>query len=85
MTNYKHLHNEVTDYLGEFADDYDVLGIMCELMTYKHGDAVGSIDDVDPDDFTDILQRHDNAWHDPATGERISATEWYERADKYGW
>lgn len=61
MTNYKHLHNEVTDYLGEFADDCDVTGIMHELMTYNHGNTVNTIDDVDPDDFTDILQRHDNA------------------------
>lgn len=61
MTNYKHLRNEVTDYLGEFADDYDVTGIMHELMTYNHGNAVNTIDDVDPDDFTDILQRHDSA------------------------
>lgn len=38
MSDYKRLRNEVTDYLGKFVDDYDVLGIMCELMTYKHGD-----------------------------------------------
>lgn len=42
----------VTDYVGEFADDFDLEAIADELEGRD-------LDGMDPDEFTDVLQRHD--------------------------
>ena len=85
MFDYRKIKQEliwiIYDMPGEFQDDYDICGIMDELRDME----ISSIDDVDDDDFWEIMKRHDNSWHDPVTGGCITATEWYERADKYGW
>ena len=57
MFDYEKIHNEVEDYLCGCSDDYDIDAIMNELMEYTVDDGyyIHSIDDVDPDDFTEIL------------------------------
>lgn len=63
MFDYTKVLFEVEDYLGEFVGDFDLDAIMVELSDYKPVDVeldhIRSVDDVDPDDFTDIIQRHD--------------------------
>ncbi len=51
---YTNTRNEVEAYLGEFADEYDVDTIVGEL----DGMGVESIDDMDQDDFVDVIKRH---------------------------
>lgn len=52
---------QVREYLEGWTMYYDVPGIVDELSEYtaEDGGHIQSIDDVDPDDFKDILQRHD--------------------------
>ena len=57
MFDYEKICNEVEDYLCGRSEDYDMPAIMGALMDYKpgNGDCITSIDDVDPDDFTEML------------------------------
>ena len=55
MSNCEHIRQEIIDYCGDYADDFDIEAIVEDLY---HMLAM-SIDDVGPDDFIDILQRYD--------------------------
>lgn len=58
MFDYAKIRNEVSDYLtAEFENGFDVDAIMDELRGIEP--EIRGIDDVDADDFTDILQRHE--------------------------
>lgn len=61
MFDYEHIRDEVEAYLECWRQYYDVGEIMAELREYTadDGGCIQSLDDVDPDDFADILQRHD--------------------------
>lgn len=55
MFDYRETEEYVRDYCGEFADDYDIDGIVCEIR-----DKVDeSADELSDDEFTEIVQRHD--------------------------
>ena len=55
MFDYSEIKNQVTDYMGEFEDDYDIDAIMDELGgIYPR---IQSIDEVE--DLDGILARHD--------------------------
>lgn len=54
MFDYRKIEQQVKDYAGEFVEDFDLEGIMDELRDMD----VESIDDVDPDEFNEILERH---------------------------
>lgn len=62
MFDYEKIHNELESYLEGWYQYYDVPEIMAELREYTNedGEHIITIDEVDPDDFTEILQRHDN-------------------------
>lgn len=62
MFDYEKIHNELKTYLEGWYQYYDVPEIMAELREYTNdnGEHITTIDNVDPDDFTEILQRHDN-------------------------
>lgn len=55
------IEQEVDDYLEGWRQHYDVPEIMAELLDYQtaDGDRIRSLDDVDPDDWLAILERHD--------------------------
>lgn len=55
MFDCEHIKQEIIDYCGDYADDFDIQAIVEDLY---HMLAM-SIDDVDSDDFIDILQRYD--------------------------
>ena len=55
MFDYERVEQEITDYCGDYADDFDIQAIVEDLY---HMLAM-SIDDVDSDNFIEILQRHD--------------------------
>ena len=57
MFNYNKIRNEVEDYLEGCSEDYDIPAIMNKLMDYtvEDGYYIHSIDNVYPDDFTEIL------------------------------
>ncbi len=61
MFDYRNIEREVKDWIAyqpeEFADDFDVDGIMDELRDIEP--EISSIDDIDPDDWMDIIARHD--------------------------
>ena len=61
MFDYERIHDEVETYLAGWYQYYDVPEIMADLREYTadDGGSIKSLDDVDPDDWTDILQRHD--------------------------
>lgn len=61
MFDYEKIHNELEDYLEGWAQYYDVGEIMAELRecTAADGSPIQSLDDVDLDDFRDILERWD--------------------------
>ncbi len=68
MFDYAKIRDQVTDYLtAEFENGFDVDAIMDELRDIEP--EIQGIDDVDADDFTDILQRHEiseeEPWHLP--------------------
>lgn len=50
-----YLHDEFADYLGLYLDDYDVDAIESALR----GRGVEHVDQCDPDEFNDLVQRHD--------------------------
>lgn len=62
MFDYEKIHNELESYLEGWYQYYDVPEIMAELREYTNedGEHIITIDEVDPDDFTEILQQHDN-------------------------
>lgn len=62
MFDYEKIHNELESYLEGWYQYYDVPEIMAELREYTNedGEHITIIDEVDSDDFTEILQRHDN-------------------------
>lgn len=72
------LKSQLCDYCGIFSQDYNLYGIMSEIFTEYPN--ISSIDDIDYDDFVEILQKYDKAsWQDPVTGEKIDETEYYRR------
>lgn len=58
MFDYRKIQDEVLTYLDDFAGSFDVDGIMDELRAIEPD--VQSLDDVDPDTWLDIIQRHDS-------------------------
>lgn len=63
MFDYEKIHNELEGYLEGWTRYYDLGEIMAELREYTtdDGECIQSIDDVDPDDFQDILKRWDRS------------------------
>lgn len=61
MFDYEKIHNELESYLEGWSQYYDVPEIMAELRDYTTADggSIQSLDDVDFDDFRDILERWD--------------------------
>lgn len=57
MFDYATIKQQVTDYVSEHEQDYDLDGIMDELR--ERYDWITDVDDVDQDDFLDIIERHD--------------------------
>ena len=55
MADYRDIEREALEYMGEHAGDWDVDAVVREVM----GMGAGSIDELDPDEWTGILQRHD--------------------------
>lgn len=55
MFDYSKIKQQVIDYVGEYAEDFDIDEVMDELRGIDPD--VQSIDDVD--DIDEILQRHD--------------------------
>ena len=49
------LYDEVAEYLGEFCDQFDIGAIVDELADM----GIGSIDEMDPDKFDEVLQSHE--------------------------
>lgn len=71
------LRAELCDYCGTFTEDFDLYGVMCEI--FERYPEVSSIDDIDYDEFMEILQKYDRkSWQDPVTGEKIDETEFYK-------
>lgn len=61
MFDREKIHDEVESYLEGWYQYYDVPEIMTELREYTAADGgcIQSLDDVDPDDWTEILKHHD--------------------------
>lgn len=57
MFDYATIKRQVTDYVSEHEQDYDLDGIMDELR--ERYDWITDVDNVDQDDFLDIIERHD--------------------------
>lgn len=57
MFDYATIKQQVADYVSEHEQDYDLDGIMDELR--ERYDWITDVDDVDQDDFLDIIERHD--------------------------
>ena len=76
------LKSQLCDYCGIFSQDYDLYGIMTEIFsTYPN---ISSIDDIDYDEFVEILQNHDRKYcQDPVTGERITLAEYCSRMEDF--
>lgn len=59
--NLNDFQNEINNYLtncGQNPENWDVLGAATQLRDeYPNAE---SIDDIDPDDFTDALENHEN-------------------------
>lgn len=55
MFDYRKIRQQVEDYVGEFAGDFDLEGVMDELRAIDPD--VQSVDDVE--DLDAVLQRHD--------------------------
>lgn len=54
---YANVRSEVIDYLGEWAAEYDIDAIM-DAIRDENPDA-STIDDVDPDTFTGIIESNE--------------------------
>ena len=57
MFDARKIEDELVDYLGAYVGDFDVVGIMDELKEIQPG--IETIDDVEPDYFVELVQRHD--------------------------
>lgn len=55
MSNCEHIRQEIIDYCGDYANDFDIQAIVEDVRDM----GAMSIDDVDYNDFIDILQRYD--------------------------
>lgn len=57
MFHYNDVKQQVIDYLGEFANDYDIDGIMDDLrfISRKSDADITSIDDFDSDEFQWVI------------------------------
>ena len=57
MFHYNAIKQQVIDYLGEFASDYDIDGIMDDLrlISRKCDSDITSIDDFDSDEFQRVI------------------------------
>ena len=56
--DYEKIHNELKNCLEGWVQYYDIGQVMAELRDYMavDGGPIQSLDDVDPDDFQDILK-----------------------------
>lgn len=70
MADYRDIEREALEYMGEHAGDWDVDAVVREVM----GMGAGSIDDLDPDEWTEILQRHDG--EGPGAGKVFDDAGW---------
>ena len=59
MFDYATIKNQVTDYVSEYEQDYDIDGIMDELRE-RYGWAA-TIDDIDQDEFVSIVESYDTS------------------------
>lgn len=57
MFDYATIKQQVIDYISEYEQDFDIDAIMDELRDVEP--EIASIDDLDQDDFTAIVERHD--------------------------
>lgn len=57
MSTYGSIREDVKAYLGDYVDDYDIEAIVSDIRDAGATD----IDDMDPDDFQDIIQAHDES------------------------
>ena len=57
MSTYGSIKEDVKAYLGEYVDDFDIDGIISDIRAA----GVTDIDDMDPDDFQEIIQAHDES------------------------
>lgn len=55
MKRWSTVEEEVREYLGEFADQFDVAAIVKEIKDA----GLGSIDEMDPDEFQRIVESHE--------------------------
>lgn len=74
--DYEKIHNELESYLESWAQYYDLGEVMAELREYTadDGGCIQSLDDVDHDDFQDILKRWDRTNNDNAEETTMSNT-----------
>lgn len=56
-----HIAYEVSIALSDYEDEYDVEGILDELsdVMTEQGEHITSIDQIESDDFWDIVAKHD--------------------------
>ena len=59
MFDYTTIQNQIIDYLGERVTEYDIDSIIEEIRDIEPD--VQGIDDIEQDDFIDIIMRHDKA------------------------
>ena len=55
------IRSQVEDYLGEYAKDFDVDGIVDEISDFEteDGSYVSNIDQIDTDEFQDVVRSHE--------------------------
>ena len=55
------IRSQVKDYLGEYAKNFDVDGIVDEISDFEteDGSYVSNIDQIDPDEFQDVVRSHE--------------------------
>lgn len=51
----------VEDTLGDFVNDFDVNGIVRCLMNRYELKGINDLDDIDTDDYTDLIQKFDTS------------------------
>lgn len=54
MISTQNLTNQILDYLGTYASDYSINGIIEDI--FEQYPDIESIDDIDADEFTEILK-----------------------------
>ena len=57
MGTYGSIREDVEAYLGEYVDDFDIDGMVSDIRAA----GVTDIDDMDEDDFQDIVKAHDGS------------------------